>query len=368
MFTRKNSILLAGHLFVAILVACGNGNPKRKDAVEQNSPDEKIGDKDIIINGAGATFPSLLYMKWAEAYFKATGTKINYRSIGSGGGLAQIKARTVDFGASDAPLGKSTLDALDLIQFPLVIGGVVPVVNLDGIGSGRIKMTQKLIADIFLGKVTKWNDKAVQDVNPGLDLPPRKITVVYRSDASGTTWIFTNFLKNISIEWEDKVGVGKAVEWPVGMGEQKNEGVVAVVKRIPGAIGYVEFAHALQNGLTHVLLQNRAGTFVEPSLKSFGEAAANADWTRTNGFNVTLTDQGGHNAWPITGASFILIPKKNKSTAATQNMLRFFKWCYDEGGNLAKDLHYLPVSKKVVTLVEDLWKDELKINDRHVWK
>ena len=312
------------------------------------------------ISGAGATFPYPVYAKWADAYHKGTGIKFNYQSIGSGGGIKQIKAKTVDFGASDAPLKAKDLDKFGLLQFPMIMGGVVPVVNIPGISSGSLKMSNKLLADIYLGKVKKWNDSHIKAENPGLQLPKRAITVVHRSDGSGTTWIFTNYLSKVSSEWKSKVGNNKSVAWPAGVGGKGNEGVASYVQRIKGSIGYVEYAYALQNHLTYVKLRNRSGGFVVPSSKTFQAAAANADWTHAKGFYMVLTDQPGKDSWPITGASFILVYKNQRKPAVGKAVLRFFDWCYYSGAKMAEQLDYVPMPDSVANLVRRTWHKEIK--------
>jgi phosphate transport system substrate-binding protein len=320
------------------------------------------------INGAGASFPYPVYSQWAYKYNQLTGLKLNYQSIGSGGGIAQIKAKTVDFGASDAPLEVKELDAAGLIQFPLVMGGVVPVINLKGVKSGDLKLTPELLSGIFLGTITKWNDQKIAAVNPGLSLSSTAITVVHRSDGSGTTWIFTNYLDKISPEWHKKVGVEKSVSWPVGVGGKGNEGIAAYVQRINGSIGYVEYAYALQNKLPHVLMKNKAGAFVAPTIDTFQSAAANADWTAAPGFYMVLTDQPGEKSWPITGASFILIHKQQQDAAKALAMLTFFDWCFNHGSDIASQLHYVPMPANVVTLVEAAWKTQIAAGSTPVWK
>ena len=321
------------------------------------------------IAGAGATFPYPIYAKWAEAYNKKTGVKLNYQSIGSGGGIKQIKAKTVDFGASDAPLTKSELDEAGLMQFPMIIGGVVPVVNIPGIKPGEIKLSPEVLADIYLGKITKWNDKAIAELNKGVNLPSRNISVVHRSDGSGTTWIFTNYLTKVSKNWADKVGNDKAVAWPVGVGGKGNEGVASYVGRIKGSIGYVEYAYALQNKMTHVKLQNHDGNFVNPTSENFQAAAANADWAHAPGYYLVLTDQPGKNAWPISGASFILMYKNQAKPDVAQAVLKFYDWSYHNGGKMAEQLDYVPIPMNVVKLVESTWKSEIKgENGQAVWE
>lgn len=321
------------------------------------------------ISGAGATFPYPVYSKWAAAYYKDTGVKLNYQSIGSGGGIRQIKAKTVDFGASDAPLKPPALRTWGLVQFPMIMGGVVPVVNLKGVGPGELKITNALLADIYLGKIRQWNDSRIKAENPGLSLPSESIMVVHRSDGSGTTWIFTNYLCKVSTEWKNKVGNAKAVAWPVGIGGKGNEGVASYVQRISGSIGYVEYAYALQNHLSYVRIKNRAGVYVEPSSKTFQAAAANADWAHAKGFYVVLTNQPGKLSWPIAGASFILMHKKQDKPDTARAVLKFFDWAYRHGAKMALDLDYVPMPANVVDLVEKTWHREIRDpQGRPIWK
>lgn len=357
--------LLSGiALFAMALLpaACSSG--------DDESPKSPAGDsvgESVTVNGAGATFPYPVYGQWAHKYRSLTGMKLNYQSIGSGGGIAQIKARTVDFGASDAPLKKEELDKLGLIQFPMIVGGVVPVLHVSGIGPGQLKISPDLLAGIFLGRVTKWNDPAVKSLNPGLALPDKAIIVVHRSDGSGTTWIFTNYLDKVSPEWHQRVGTGKAVDWPAGVGGKGNEGVAAYVQRVDGAVGYVEFAYALQNEMTHCLLENRDGRFVAPKIATFKAAAGNADWKNAPGFSVVLTDQPGAGSWPITGASFILLYKDQKDPERARAMLRFFDWCYRHGAAIAEKLDYVPIPPNVVTIVEETWAREISSGGSPLW-
>jgi len=312
------------------------------------------------ISGAGATFPYPVYAKWAAAYATETGVKLNYQSIGSGGGIKQIEADTVDFGASDAPLKPAELAKGHLMQFPTVMGGVVPVVNVPGINSGDLKLSPTLLADIYLGKVNKWNDPAITALNPGLKLPAKAITVVHRSDGSGTTWIYTNYLSKVSPAWHEKVGNNKSVAWPVGIGGKGNEGVASYVGRIKGSIGYVEYAYALQNKMAHVKLKNAAGHFVEPNSATFQAAAANADWAHAAGFYMVLTDQPGAQSWPITGATFILIHTAQKKPEVGKAVLAFFDWAYKHGSQMATQLDYVPMPDSVVKLVEHSWATQIK--------
>lgn len=312
------------------------------------------------ITGAGATFPFPIYAKWAEAYRARTGVGVNYQSIGSGGGIKQIKEKTVDFGASDAPLKADELEKEGLVQFPTVMGGVVPVVNLKALGAGELKLTGQLLADIYLGKIKKWNDPALAAVSGGAALPDRAITVVHRADGSGTTFIFTTYLSRVSPEWKEKAGEGTAVSWPTGVGGKGNEGVASYVQRINGAIGYVEYAYALQNNMAHAQMQNRDGQFVKPGSESFQAAAAGADWAGTPGFGVILTDQPGRASWPITGATFILMHRAQPKPETAREVLKFFKWAYENGDRMAEDLRYVPMPDRVVKLVEKLWRERIR--------
>ncbi len=354
---NKLSIIVSFVVFAMLLTftACSSNNGKNKTKT---------------INGAGATFPYPVYSQWAHKYEKLTKIRLNYQSIGSGGGIAQIKAKTVDFGASDAPMKPEELEQFGLLQFPMVIGGVVPVYNLEGFKAGEIQLTAQNLADIYLGKIIKWNDAAIKATNPDLNLPDLAITTVHRADGSGTTWIFTNYLAKVSQQWRDKVGFGKAPAWPEAnaVAGKGNEGVAAFVKKVNGAIGYVEFAYALQNRMSHIKLQNKAGKFVVPSIKSFQAAAANADWQNARGYYMVLTDQPGEESWPITGASFIIMYKEQKDAEHAKQVLSFFDWCYKHGSDLAVKLDYVPMPEKVVELVEATWANEIKAGGKPVWK
>jgi phosphate transport system substrate-binding protein len=322
------------------------------------------------ITGAGATFPYPLYAKWAEAYRQRTGVGLNYQSIGSGGGIKQIRSKTVDFGASDAPLKREELEKDGLIQFPMVMGGVVPVINVEGVGPGRMKLTSKILADIYLGRIAKWNDAAIAALNPDLKLPGQPITVVHRADGSGTTFIFTNYLSKVSAEWKDKVGNNTSVSWPAptSTGGKGNEGVASFVQRIRGSIGYVEYAYAKQNRMTFTLLRNRGGEFVAPNEKSFQAAAAGADWKNAPGFYEILTDEPGKASWPITGATFILMHKAQPDGAKAKEVLKFFDWAYQNGDRMALDLDYIPMPDEVVKLVESAWKSQIRdASGKPVW-
>lgn len=310
------------------------------------------------VTGAGASFPAPIYAKWAAAYNKATGVRINYQSVGSGAGIKQIRAKTVDFGASDAPLSDQDLAKDGLIQFPSVIGGVVPVVNIAGIKPGQIKLTGALLGDIYLGKISKWNDAALVALNPGVPLPAADIAVVRRADGSGTSYNFTNYLSKVNADWKSQVGEGTAVNWPVGAGGKGNEGVAVFVQRLPNSIGYVEYAYVKQGRMAYVLLQNKAGNFVAPTDASFKAAAASANWTKT--FYQVLTDQAGKDAWPITAATFLLMHKVQDKPAAAAVSLKFFDWAFAKGDAMAAELEYVPMPDKVKALVRKLWADQLR--------
>ena len=305
------------------------------------------------VTGAGATFPAPLYAKWADAYNKVTGARINYQSVGSGAGLRQIRGKTVDFGASDMPLTDEELAKDGLVQFPMVIGGVVPVVNIAGIAPGQIKLTGSILGDIYLGKVTKWNDPALTAINPGVPLPDAAIQVVRRADGSGTSFIFTNYLSKVNAEWKSKVGEGTAVNWPIGAGGKGNEGVAAFVGRLPNSIGYVEYAYVKQNKMTYTLLRNKEGNFSAPDDLNFKSAAAGADWSKT--FYQVLTDQPGKDAWPLTGATFILMHKTQEKSAQASNALKFFNWAYASGDKMAAELEYVALPDSVKQLVRKEW-------------
>ncbi len=305
--------------------------------------------------GAGASFPAPLYSKWAADYNKATGVKINYQSVGSSAGLKQIEAKTVDFGASDEPLKDADLQAKGLVQFPTVIGGIVPVVNIKGVQPGQLKLTGQVLGDIYLGKITKWNDPAITALNPGVALPDDKITPVRRADGSGTTFGFTNYLSKVNAEWKDKVGEGKAVNWPTGAGGKGNEGVAAFVGRLANSIGYVEYAYVKQNKLTFAQLQNSAGNFVAPNENSFKAAAAGADWSKS--FYQILTNQPGKDSWPITSATFILMHKSQDKPAQAATTLKFFDWAYKSGDATAVGLDYVPMPDSVKAQVLKAWAE-----------
>jgi len=323
----------------------------------------------VTINGAGASFPYPVYAQWAHKYHELNQIKINYQSIGSGGGIAQIKAKTVDFGGTDEPLKPEDLDKNGLIQFPTVMGGVVPVINVPGVKAGELKLDGPTVAAIFLGKINKWDDEAIKKLNPDVKLPAQAITVAHRTDGSGTTFIFTSYLAKVSPEWKEKVGAGKAVKWPApnSIGGKGNEGVAGQVKAVNGSIGYVEYAYALQNKIPHAALKNQAGKFLQPDLDSFQSAAANADWSKApKGFSLMLIDQPGEKSWPIVGVTWIMYHKDQPDANKAKETLKFFAWAYKHGGDMAKALHYVPMPENVVKLVEESWK-EIKSGGAPVW-
>ena len=305
------------------------------------------------VTGAGASFPAPLYAKWASDFNKATGVKINYQSVGSGAGIKQIEAKTVDFGASDAPLKDDELQAKGLLQFPTVIGGVIPVVNIQGVKPGELKLNGQVLGDIYLGKITKWNDPAIKALNGSLNLPDAAIAPVRRADGSGTSFLFTNYLSKVNAEWKSKVGEGTAVNWPTGAGGKGNEGVAAFVNRLPNSIGYVEYAYAKQNKMTYAQMQNAAGTFVSPDDSAFKAAAAGAEWNKS--FYQVLTNQAGKDAWPITGATFILMHKVQDKPANAATVLKFFDWAYKSGDKTADELDYVPMPDAVKATIAKAW-------------
>jgi phosphate transport system substrate-binding protein len=320
------------------------------------------------ITGAGATFPYPIYAKWAEAYKTKTGNQMNYQSIGSGGGIKQIQNRTVDFGASDMPMKPEELEKNGLLQFPTVVGGAVPVFNLKGIKSGEVRLNGPVLADIYLGKIKKWNDPAITALNKNLSLPDQDITVVHRSDGSGTTFIWVNYLSKVSPEWKEKVGEGTSVAWPTGIGGKGNEGVASYVQRINGSIGYVEYAYALQNKMSNALVQNHDGYFVAPNIETFKASAVGAQWDKAPGMYLILTDQLGKDAWPISGATFILVYKSQDKPDRAKEVLKFFDWAYAEGDKLAMQLDYVPLPDSVVALIQSSWKDQIKdASGKPVW-
>ncbi len=323
----------------------------------------------VNITGAGASFPYPIYAKWASDYKAATGLAVNYQSIGSGGGQQQIIAKTVDFGATDDPLNGTKLKESGLVQFPAVIGGAVPVVNVQGIKPGQLKLTGAVLADIYLGNVKKWNDPAIAALNPGVTLPNADIVVVHRSDGSGTTFLWTNYLSKVSPAWKDKVGEGKAVKWPVGQGGKGNEGVAAYVGQLANSIGYVEYAYAKQNKLAHTQLTNRDGQSINPDADAFAAAAANADWNSAPGMGVVLTNEPGAKSWPITAATFILVQGVADKPANTKAVFDFFDWAFKNGGKAAADLDYVALPDEVTNQIRKVWAEEVKDSKgQAVWK
>jgi phosphate transport system substrate-binding protein len=317
--------------------------------------------------GAGSTFVYPILAKWAEAYEAGTGVKIKYQAVGSGAGIRQIKSRTVDFGASDAPIRPDELDATGLMQFPIVGGGVVPVVNVEGIGPGQLRLTGSVLANIFLGKITRWNARAISDLNPGLALPDQAIIPIHRADGSGTTFVFADYLARVNAEWRNQIGVSTAVEFPTGIGGKGNEGVAGFTSRTRGAIGYVEHSYAIRSKLAYVSLKNREGEFVSPSRQSFRSAVANADWTGAPTFQALLADQSGKQTWPITGATFVLIYKQQPKGLTATQMLKFFDWSYRTGAELADELRYVPMPKDVVQLIESAWDAVKDAHGQPAW-
>jgi phosphate transport system substrate-binding protein len=319
------------------------------------------------ISGAGATFPYPIYAKWADAYKKLTGVGLNYQSIGSGGGIKQIKAKTVTFGASDMPLKPDDLQAAGLLQFPMVIGGVVPVVNIKGIQGGQLHLDGATVASIYLGDITQWNDPQIKRLNPKLALPSTAIAPVYRSDGSGTNFLFSDYLSKANPKFKSSIGANTSVQWPTGIGAKGNEGVANMTTQTDGAIGYVEYAYAKQNKMAYTLLTNKSGAVVAPSADSFQAAAANADWAHSDGYYLILTDQAGAKSWPITGASFILLYKQPDDAAAVNEALKFFAWAYKDGASMAAELDYVPLPAPLIDQVKKTWSSEITSAGHPVW-
>ncbi|AZR23408.1 phosphate ABC transporter substrate-binding protein PstS [Xanthomonas vasicola] len=360
----QSASLTALSLTIALaLAACSPGKDAQSGDATTGAPTAGATASDTKgaeISGAGASFIYPLVSKWSADYNAATGNKVNYQSIGSGGGIAQIKAGTVDFGSTDKPLDSAELAQAGLGQFPSAIGGVVPVVNLEGIAPGKLRLTGALLGDIFLGKVTMWNDAAIVAANPGVTLPATKINLVHRSDGSGTTFNFSNYLSKVSPEWKSKVGEGTSVQWPGGVGGKGNEGVASYVQQIKGSIGYVELAYALQNKMPYTSLQNAAGQWTEPNAESFAAAAASADWANAKDFNLVITNAPGEKAWPITATNFMLMHKQPKDAARSKATLDFFKWALENGQPQASELHYVPLPPELVKQIEAYWGSEFK--------
>ncbi len=362
---KKLSIMVAAALF---LTACGSNPPPANQSADTNqgaapsnasnapaTSGEKVA---LDVTGAGASFPQPIYVQWAQGFLGATGGKVNYQSIGSSGGVKQISAKTVDFGASDAPLKAEDLQAQGLVQFPTVIGGVVPVVNIAGVASGQLKLTGEVLAEIYLGTITQWNDPKIVELNPDVSLPNEKIITVFRADGSGTSFIFTNYLSQVSAKWQADVGAANTVKWPTaqsGTAGKGNEGVATYVNRIANSIGYVEYAYAKQNNMAAVQLKNQAGNFVSPSQETFA-AAADVDWTSQPNFNLILTNQPAAQAWPLAAATFVLVQKTPTEADKTKAALTFFDWAYTNGDDAAKQLDYVPLPESLKTLVREEWK------------
>ncbi|MGE0188911.1 MAG: phosphate ABC transporter substrate-binding protein PstS [Steroidobacteraceae bacterium] len=319
------------------------------------------------ISGAGATFPYPIYAKWAEAYKQKTDVSMNYQSIGSGGGIKQIKAATVTFGASDAPLEPADLKEAGLLQFPMIVGGVVPVVNINGIKPGELVLDGSVLASIYLGDIKKWNDPKIKALNPKLNLPNQAIAPTYRSDGSGTNFLFTTYLSEVSFSFKSRVGANKSVEWPVGIGAKGNEGVASMTTQTSGAIGYVEYAYAKQNNMAYVMMKNKDGKVVAPESAAFAAAAGNADWSKAPGYYLVLTNQPGAKSWPITGASFILMHNQVKNGAAAMEALKFFDWAYKNGADMADQLDYVAIPKNVYEMVEKTWAASITADGKPLW-
>ncbi|MCR6663749.1 MAG: phosphate ABC transporter substrate-binding protein PstS [Luteimonas sp.] len=357
---RLTLIALSTSLFLA---ACGSGSDTTPAGQAPGTAGDaaKAGNPvTATISGAGASFIFPLVSKWSADYNGLTGNRVNYQSIGSGGGIAQIKAGTVDFGSTDKPLSSEELAEAGLGQFPSAIGGVVPVLNVDGLQPGQLKLTGAVLADIFLGKVATWNDPAIAVLNPGVSLPSGKISIVHRSDGSGTTFNFSNYLSKVSEDWKANVGEGTSLQWPSGVGGKGNEGVASYVQQIKGSIGYVELAYALQNKMPYASLQNTAGNWVQPSDETFAAAAATADWASAKDFNLVITNAPGADAWPITATNFMLVHKQPKDAARSQATLAFFKWAFENGKAQATELHYVPLPAELVQQIEAYWAAEIK--------
>lgn len=325
----------------------------------------------VTVNGAGATFPYPIYSKWAKTYYEKTGVKVNYQPIGSGGGISAIKAGTVLFGGTDAPLKSTELSSAKLVQFPTVVGGVVVIVNIPGVGTGKLKLTGPVLAQIYLGKITKWNHSAIKSLNPGVSLPSSTINVVHRSDSSGTTWIFTNYLSAVSSEWKSRVGAEKSVRWPKGVGAKGNEGVASAVQRTRNSIGYVEYAYAKQARIPYTQLKNKAGRWVLPTLSSFAAAASQAKWSASNGFYTLLVNMGGSSTWPIVGATFILVRKDMPADKyeAAKAMFKFWNWCLTNTSarSMATQLQYVNLPSSTITAIKSVWHNQVRAGGKVVW-
>jgi phosphate transport system substrate-binding protein len=363
---RRRAVALSGMVAAALLLisvaaACGSSGTSGTSATTTG------GGSSSTITGAGATFPAPLYTKWAADYNKISGIQLNYQAVGSGAGIQAIEAKTVEFGASDAPLAKADLDKAGLTQFPLTMGGVVMAVNITGISDGQLKLDGPTLAKIFMGDIKTWNDPAIKALNAGVQLSSTAITVVHRSDSSGTTFIFTSYLSAVSPQWKSKYGASKDISWAVGVGGNKNAGVATAVQQTQGAIGYVEYAYVKQTGMVATQLKNKDGQWVKPSLDSFAAAAAKAVWDPANGFATILVDEPGPQTWPITGASFILVPKDQQDADKARTLLQFFDWAYKNGQADAQSLDYVPIPANVVTLVENQWSKDITVSGTPAW-
>jgi phosphate transport system substrate-binding protein len=346
-------------LVLTLAAACGGGS--------SGSGTTGGGGATSTITGAGATFPAPLYTAWAAGYNKVSGVQLNYQAVGSGAGIQAIEAKTVEFGASDAPLSAADLTKAGLTQFPLTIGGVVMAVNIDGVADGQLKLDGPTLAKIFMGDIKTWDDPAIAALNPGVTLPNTAINTVHRSDSSGTTFIFSSYLSAVSPSWQSKYGASKDISWPNGVGGNKNAGVATAVQQTKGSIGYVEYAYAKQTGMATVELKNADGQWVKPSLESFGAAAAKATWDAADGFATILVNQPGAQSWPIAGASFILVPKDQQDADKAKALLQFFDWCYKNGQSIAQQLDYVPIPENVITLVETQWGKDVTVSGTSVW-
>ena len=320
------------------------------------------------VHGAGATFPEPIYAVWMYKYNQLTGVQVDYQGIGSSGGIRQIKARTVDFGGPDAPMKGPDVREAGLVQFPMIIGGVVPICNIKGVEPGQLRLTPDALAGVFSGEIAYWDDEVIVALNPGIALPNEPITVVHRAEGSGTTWIFTNYLDKVSASWHEKIGTGKVVPWPVGVGAKGNPGVASCVQRVNGSIGYVEYAFATQNNLPHVSLRNQDGKYVQPSIESFQAAAASADWAGAENYYLVLTNQPGEGSWPIVGATFILLYAAQEDPETAKEMLKFFDWCYTHGAEMAVEKDYVPIPKNVADMVRKTWSDEIRVGAAPIWR
>jgi phosphate transport system substrate-binding protein len=327
-----------------------------------------LASAEVAIKGAGASFPYPCYSQWTYKYYELTKVKVRYQSIGSSAGMTQIKARTVNYAGSDVPLHPDQLKEFNLVQFPMLLGGIVPIVNLKGVSPGGLRLTPEVLVNIFLKKITRWSDPDIASENPNLNLPDQEITVVHREDGSGTTFIFTNYLSKISPEWKEKVGNDKEVDWPTGIGANQNEGVARRVMQIEGSLGYVEYAYALQNRIPYALVRNHDGNYIHPSTETFMAAASKAEWKNAPGFYMILTNQPGKFSWPIVGATFILMQNSQPDPAQAQATLKFFDWAYRQGQEIARKLHYVPLPDSAVRIIEDTWSKEIKaVNGGGIW-